>query len=625
MNELLDRFEMKTNFEGLIKLLAKNLYAEPSVFIRELIQNAHDSIVRRQMSEKNCAGYIDIHIVKHENKIVFVDNGIGMDEDDIRNFLSVIGSTGTGTTRNQQQGQGLDFNLIGQFGIGMLSAFVVASKVIVQTKKMGTERAFAWHNTGSTECLLYEDEKENVGTVINVYVNDEHRFVLNREYIQEAIRKYCDFIPFPINIDNQATVNIQNAPWHKTFHSEQEKTQAYELFLRRRFRELILDVIPIEISGTYEARGALFISDSLLPDIATAGKMDIFIRRMFVRSDDHEMLPVWAKFVQGIIDSPDLKPTAARDNIQRNEAAYEFIQDKLAEIIVNHLIDLAKNNPTKFKHINKTHHYHLKGMAASHHYFFEKISEFLLFETNRGQLSLQEVLKANESYKDDDGRIPVYYFKSKNSAPQFYSLANAKGWVVVNAGLIFEVPLLERFAYFNPEKIILEQLDTSDNPQMFERLSDDEQESFRILELEMENVLKRQGIERTWVRTRRFVPNELPAVLITTAETEADLKLKRLVEEADLLGFDDIAMETLKSGRKPPVYLSINANNMLIKQLAKSESYKQIDEQTRRVIIMGLYNSTLLYSHDLLDTNATQRIHKHFVQMIDLIVNMLGK
>lgn len=619
-NQLLEKFEMKTNFEGLIKLLAKNLYSEPNVFIRELIQNAHDSIVRRQIKEAELAGHIDVHINRDESKIVFLDNGIGMDEDDIKNFLSVIGSTGTGTTREEHLVEGLDFNLIGQFGIGMLSAFVVAQKVIVRTKKADTDKAFAWHNSGSTDCYLYHDEKQQPGTEISIFVSEDYKFVLNEEYIQEAIKKYCDFIPFPITINNQGTANIMNAPWHKEYiKSEEEKKAEYELFLKRRYKDLVLDIIPIEIDDIYKAKGVLYISDAILPDIITSGIVDIFVRRMFVRAGDREILPEWAKFVQGIIDSPDLKPTAARDNIQRNEAAYEFIKSKLGDIIVEHLIRLSQKEQAKFKKINKLHHYHLKGMAAAHHQFFEKVGHLLLFETNKGQLSLQEIVKKNTPRKEKDDRKPVYYFTSGFSAPQFFSLADAKEWVVINAAAIFEEPLIEKYAQINATKVYLERLDTSDDPKLFKRLTDEENEFYNLLELETESVLKNAGIDRISVRTRKFAPADLPSILITTAETEAEQKLRQLMNNIELLGFDEIAVEAYNTGRKSPVYLTLNASNALIQHLAKTDSYKSMDKKIRGIVLMGLYNSTLLYSQDMLDSDKIKQIHEHFIQMIQVI------
>lgn len=135
---------MKTNFEGLIRLLADGLYSTSDIFVRELVQNGHDSIVRREaLKETFYQGEISITYDSSEKSITFTDNGIGMDESDIENFLSVIGSTGTGISRGELEDM-FSEELIGQFGIGMLSSFLVASKVCVQTHKVNSDTAYQW-------------------------------------------------------------------------------------------------------------------------------------------------------------------------------------------------------------------------------------------------------------------------------------------------------------------------------------------------------------------------------------------------------------------------------------------------------------------------------------------------
>lgn len=624
MSKLIDKFDMQTNFEGLIKLLAKNLYSEPNVFIRELIQNSHDSIVRRMMEKRELKGYIDIFTSRTENKIIISDNGIGMDEKDIRRFLSVIGSTGTGTTKEQLKDKGLDLGLIGQFGIGMLSAFVVANKVIVKTKKQNNE-SLEWHNSGSMECSLYKGDKQETGTEIHIYINNDYEFVLDEDFIRETIRKYCDFIQFPINVNNNGTANIMNAPWHKIEIKNQGKLiNECEIFLRRRYRELVLEVIPVNINDVYKCKGALYISDSVLPDITSSGMVDIFVRRMFIRSSDKEMLPPWAKFIQGIIDSPDLKPTAARDNIQRNEAAYEFIQSKLGDIIVNHLTKLAETNPKKFQKINELHHYHIKGMAAAHRFFFEKIGMHLLFDTNKGLLSLNQIIEQTKANPEKANKKPIYYFSSRNSSSQFYSLGKAKDWIVINASSIFEEPLIEKFVYFNSDKVYAEQLDTSDDPNLFERLDANEEEHFQLLELEFESILKNMGLDKVKVRTRKYDPSEIPAIIINNAETEAEQKLKLLMNEINLMGFDDIASEAVKATKNKPVFLSLNANNLLIKTLATTQSYKNMRKPIRNEVIGSVYNSALLFARDTLKEENFKEIHQQFVRLIELVIQELN-
>ena len=620
MSTPVDKFKMETNFEGLIQLLAKNLYPEPDVFVRELIQNAHDSIVRRLEVEPDLAGHIDVDYDISSHTITFRDNGIGMDQQDIKEFLAVIGSTGTGTARQQllEQGKEVAYKLIGQFGIGMLSAFVVANKVIVRTRKLGSEEAFAWHNEGSTDCELYSDDKQQVGTETIVNVGGDYTFILDEKRLRDAIIKYCDFVPFPINLNNQGPINAIEAPWHRThWSSEAEKEASYKLFLNRRYPDIPLDVIPIEINEPFKARGALYISDRHVPDVNTTGVIDIFVRRMFVRANDNTFLPPWAKFVRGIIDSPDLEPTAARDNIQRNHPSFEFLQKRLGEIIVERLSYLAQKEPNKFRQINLWHHYHLKGMAFYYDDFFDQVAGMLLVETNKGQMSLQDYLTKNAPKPGTDNKAPIYYFAYQGAAAQFYRLADARSWVVINAGQRFEEELLEKYARRNDLTVHLERLDATDDPELFQRLDKIEEERFRQLELDMEGHLRRLGLSNTSVRMRRFAPSDLPAVIILTPESEAEEKLRHMVTQPWFMeSMEEIAREALEQSKRRPLYLSLNVANPLIQKLAEVDRKDVMVQE----IMTGIYNSAILYSQNLLTQYNAEVIHGQFVRLFDRLI-----
>lgn len=615
---------METNFEGLIQLLAKSLYPEPDVFVRELIQNGHDSIVRRRELDRFVEGRIDIELDSVKRALLFRDNGIGMDRQDIKDFLSVIGSTGTGTARKQlqEEGRGAAYNLIGQFGIGMLSAFVVAEKVVVRTRKLNGKEAFAWHNYGSIDCELYRDDLPEVGSEIAVIIGPEYTYLLDEKRVREAIVKYCDFIPFRITLNGQGPVNVIDAPWHRDhWTSPAEKEATYQQFLNRRYPDVPLDVIPVEINEPFQARGALYITDRNTPGMNTTGTVEIFVRRMFVKSGEMNLLPVWAKFIRGVLDSPDLQPTAARDNIQSNHPSFAFFQKRLGEIIVDRLTYLAEKEPNKFRRINQWHHYHLKGMAHYYDEFFDRVGELLLFQTNKGEMSLQEYLGKNAPRPDREGKVPIYFFAYEGAAAQFYKLAEARNWVVINAGLAFEEELLEKYARLHHRTVHLERLDTTDDPQLFQRLDPGEEARFRQLELDLEGNLRRfGGLGTVSVRMRRFDPVTLPAVIIVTPETEAEQKLKNVVTQPWFMeSLEDVAREAIEQSKQRPLYLQLNAANVLIQKLA---DMPESDRRGREVIevMMGLYNSAILYSHNLLTRQNAEAMHGQFIRLLDALV-----
>jgi molecular chaperone HtpG len=340
--------------------------------------------------------------------------------------------------------------------------------------------------------------------------------------------------------------------------------------------------------------------------------VDIYVRRMLIRASDDTLLPSWAKFVRGVIDTPDLQPTAARDQIQRTHPSFDYLQRRLGEIVVERLSFLAEFDPQKFARINLWHHYHLKGMAFYHDEFFERVGELLLFETSRGLMSLRRYLAENAAHAGSDGRVPIYYFAYRGAATQFYRLAEARGWAVLNAGYAFEEDLLRKYAERYADRVRLERVDATDDPELFGRLEADEEERFRQLELDVEGHLFRSGARDVRVQVRRFAPVDLPAVIIETPETEAERKLNDRLTALTLTdAFDDIAKEALEQSRRRPQMVSLNADNALVRRLLTEDRRNPLV----REVMLGVYHSALLYSHNMLTQNSAELIHAHLVRL----------
>jgi molecular chaperone HtpG len=611
-----EHFRMETDFEGLIQLLAKHLYSEPDVFVRELIQNCNDAIERRVEQEKDLAGRIEVTVNDGDRTIIFRDNGVGMDEVDIKKFLSVIGASGTlkAMQKMQEQGRAAADRLIGQFGIGFLSAFLVAERVEVRTRKTGTQAAFKWQNSGSLDCELLNYEMSQPGTEIVVLVAKDKTYILDERRLAQVIRKYCDFIPTPILLNGKGPINELDIPFYRThWDSPEEKRVRYDMFVRRRYPDMPLDVIPVEIDGPYQASGVLMISDRSIPDIETSGVMEVLIRRMFIKAEDTNLLPAWAKFVRGVIDSKDLEPTAARDSYKMEHPSVAHITRRLGEIIVERLTYLSKEEPHKFQRINQWHHYHLKGMATIHADFFRQVAGLLLFETNHGQMSLETYLTKNAPRPDLGNKVPIYFFSSLGSSAQFKRMADARDLTVINAGHVFEEEFLGKYQDEHTATTILVRLDTGDDPLLFQRLSPAEEDRFSGLQNDLQGHLGHIGSQNVRVRMRRFQPADVPAVVIASRRTEQETKVRNILARAALVSSaEGILEEMLNEDRELPLFMNLNADNRLIQKLS------ELNRQTpiARSVMTGLYNCAIVHSHNLLTEHNTRVMHDQFLGLL---------
>ncbi len=616
--------KMKTSFNGLVKLLAKSLYPEADVFIRELIQNAHDSIALRRVDDPNLAGRIRIFTDPAKRTISFEDNGRGMDRNDIEELLSTIGRSGTGEATAALREHHKAVETIGQFGIGLLSAFVAAERIDVYTRKQGDDTAWHWSNQGGEDYDLEPYSGEQLpGTRVVVSLQPDRTSHLDEDAIKKTVRKYADFVPFPIDVNGNGPINAIDAPWHKpraVWGSDKEYRSALRDFVNKRYPDFALLVIPVDFDSP-RAHGVLYISDRHVPGINTTGVVDVYQERMAIRAADQELLPDWAKFVRGVIDSPDLQPTAARDNLIK-DGNYHRLRDALGKLIVQALIELSREDHKRFLRLCDWHHYHLKGMALHNEDFYTAVIEHLPFETNKGHLTLPQIV-AKQPAKTGD-RIPLYYFSYGFDSNQFNELCDARGLIAINTGRRFDEELVYRYAGQHEKTVERRQLDSFDSADLYAHLDAEESQRFYPLEASLRRALERVGILRVNPTTRRFLPSSMSGVILNTKQIEAREQMEALLNQPFLIeGLGDMAEQMRADLRNQPLDLFLNADNPLVRRLA---ARTDLDDLHYQPLLIGLYNNAVLYSqHRMTPENARifyYQIQAHMERTLELEVKL---
>jgi molecular chaperone HtpG len=608
--------EFQIDLQGLIKLLAKNLYAEADVFVREMLQNAHDSVKRRRelQSEGVPSGEVRVKVDRTAGTITFTDNGAGMTEQEVREYLSTIGRSGTDAFRQdllQKGRQATDVTVIGQFGIGLLSAFIVADRVVVETRSWQKDNpAWRWESSGEKTYNLQPGERQDPGSSVTLFITDKYRDMLLLEEMRKAIRKYADFLPVGIYVnDDEATANAVNAPWHKQYASEKEELLEMSIFVARRFPDNPLSTIPIHIKSPYKVDGVLYVSDNRIPDVNTTGLVDIYQSRMFVMEGNRDMLPSWAKFVRGIIDSPALTLTASRDAVQQ-DAVQKEIKEQLGEAVIAHLVGLSKEDPDKFQRLCDWHHYHLKGMALRDDTFFQSVSDLIPFETNQGPMNLKRYFE--EAKRLGQSGSDLLYFDERGSATQFYMLCEARGLLVVDASQVFEDDFLERYGRMHPE-IKLRQLNIGESDFIFEPLSADEQSEFRRLEQEF---MRGMPDRRSVAKAVKFKPESIPALSVMSAAAKNQAKLKQAGENVVLPEeVRNLLKDVLQGERSVPIVLYLNASNPMIQQLAKMPSTEDVQDA-----YMAIYNNSIMLINQVLTPQSAELMFKSFTKVVERMI-----
>ena len=668
---------IQIELEGLITLLARNLYADPDVFLREMLQNAHDSITkRRELADMGAGeavppGQIRIAIDRDAQALRIHDNGSGLTEQEIHDYLATIGRSGTDELRQQlrvgrDDGRGSvrerAIDLIGQFGIGLLSAFIVADEVEVVTRASGAS-GYRWRSTGSRDYSVEPADKREVGTTVVLRLRPTKARYLEHGRLARIVRRYADFLGVPVFIDepdadrgsDEATeaedgggevpVNAVHAPWHREHDDEHQRRHAVADFWDRRFPdEVALDVLALSDSFHYidperpeqprhaQVHGVLAITDRHVPDVNTRGTVDLYISRMFICSGNRDILPPWARFIQGVLECDGLLPNAARDNVVRN-AALEALGQHLGQRIIAWLSELSSHHPERFKRIMRWHSYHILAMSVqdAHDDFFRAIADMVPLSTDRGPLTMPEYLQAmadapevpsvnlpGQKGGEDETAVArgqaVYYITESGSARQYFMLCAARGLRVFDCGEPFAERFLFRYRDSWPERVHLRQLDIAQSAAIFSPLEEAESERFQALALAYKQLF---ADGRVLVRIERYAPTEIPAVITEARDSRSRRQMQDLVVNPTVPGFlRDMVTDFLEQ-REDPVTLHLNADNPTVQRLAAGT----LGEATSRVALMTLHNNAMMLAGRSLPGDAMRAMFAQYNELIDLVLS----
>ena len=622
--------------EGLIQLLAQNLYADPDVFLREMIQNAHDSITRRaelaaERGEPDPPSpRIQVVADPDAQQIRIHDNGSGLTRDEIDGYLSTIGRSGTNELRQRiaAADRTRTVELIGQFGIGLLSAFIVAERVTVVTKAAGHD-ALAWQSTGGRNYQVEPADRAQVGTTVTLQVSPAHSRYLERGRLESIIRTYADFIGMPVYVnDDGDPTNAVHAPWHRKYPTENDRDLAYRDFWSRKFAdEHALHVFAVDESfrwpdaeqpggeGTGRVRGVLAITDRHVPDVNARGTVDVYVSRMFIGAANREVLPSWARFLQGVVECNELTPNAARDNVMRN-GALAAAQKVLGQRIVRELTELSLRQRDRFIDIMRWHSYHVLAMSVQdeHEEFFRAVANLMPLESDQGPVTVGEYLLT--APERPDGSRNIHYITERGSANQFFLLASARGIRVINCDEPFAERFLEKYARTWPQRVRLTRMDLAGSQAIFEPLPPEERAWFAGLERACAELLPaRQFV----ARVSKFLPEELPAVLTETRDSRNRREMAQVASHLAVPAYLRNLVQGFLEEEPEQLTLHLNAGNPTIRKLAARHDLA--DEVSKHALV-ALYNNALMLLARSLPVDTVQTMVAQQNQVIALLLSL---
>lgn len=421
----------------LLDLMIHSLYSNKEIFLRELISNASDAIDHLRFDALSDASLyeqetdfkIRVSYDKEARTITVADNGIGMTRAEVIENIGTIAKSGTreffqSLTGDQQK----DANLIGQFGVGFYSSFVVADRVTVTTRRAGlsAEHGVHWESDGQGEYSLETVEKPSRGTEIVLHLREGEDDLLNGFRLRTVIRKYSDHIMLPIVMKSEAedkkgedeVINKASALWTRprVEISEQEYNEFYK-HVAHDFTDP-LAYIHSRMEGTLEYTLLLYIPSRAPFDLWTPGfhhGVKLYVRRVFIMDDAEKLMPRYMRFVRGVIDSNDLPLNVSRELLQQNKMI-DTIRSNSVKKVLSLLTDLAANNQEKYATFWKEFGRVLKEGLLEDHTNHETLIKLLRFATTTSGSEQQEVSLEDYVSRVKEGQDKIYYIVADSYA-----------------------------------------------------------------------------------------------------------------------------------------------------------------------------------------------------------------
>lgn len=577
-----DKFEFQTEVNDLLNLMIHSLYSNKEIFLRELISNSNDALDKlnylcltdEKYKSLSYTLRIDIKVDEKAKTLTISDNGIGMDKDELIANLGTIARSGTKGFMQSLSGDAKkDSSLIGQFGVGFYSAFMVASKIEVISKRALSEKAYKW-TSDAKSYEIEEASKDGFGTDIILHLNDDE--FANSWRIEEIVKKYSNHIPYPIFMDKESYVAPKEGEKEGTYESKNEqinkanalwrlsksslKEQDYNDFYKQISHDSSdpLLYIHTKAEGKIEYSTLFYVPSTEPFDLFRVdyqSGVKLYVKRVFITDDAKELLPPYLRFIKGVIDVEDLPLNVSREILQEN-AIMRSVKEQSVKKILSELAKVKDNDREKYIKFYKLFGKVLKEGLYGFNAEKEQILDICLFKSSKrdGLISLKEY---KEAMKEDQKSI--YYISGNNE------------------NMLRNSPLLESFKKNDIEVLIMdEEIDTIVMPMVneFDKTPLKSVSHADINdEIKNDEKVDESKVANTLVKMKEILKDEVKDVRLSS----------RLSSSAAVLIYDkndpDYAMQEMlkqmgQGANAPKVkpILEINADHEIFAKLEKNEA-----------------------------------------------------
>ncbi len=606
--------KINVSVENIFPLIKKFLYSDQEIFLRELVSNATDALTK--LSHMSSIGEIkgdignlglEIKVNKKEKTLHIIDNGVGMTSEEVKKYINDVAFSGAEEFLEKYKDKKEDAGIIGHFGLGFYSSFMVADKVEIITKSYKDESAAHWICDGSPEYSLKKSQKEERGTEIILHISKDSKDYLEESKITELLNKYNKFMPFPIKfgtkeetinkdekgeksetktVDN--IINITNPAWTKT--PSDLKDEDYKNFYKElypfQFDEPLFH-IHLNVDYPFNLTGILYFPKISNDLNIQKDRIQLYQNQVFVTDNVEGIVPEFLALLKGVIDSPDIPLNVSRSYLQ-SDTSVKKITNYITRKVADKLNSIFKNDrkslEEKWNDIKVVIEY---GMLTEDK-FYDKAEEFNLYPTvDEKYLTYPELeKKIKKSQTDKDGNLIILYAQNKDDQHSYIKNAKEKGYEV----LLLDSPIIshliqkfeskkEKVKFTRVDSDALENLINKEDNKV-SKLNDEEKEKLKPM---IEDVVSE---EKYTVQLEPMDSNSLPFML---AQPEFMRRMK------DMQQTGGGAM-----GSFPEMYtLIVNTNHELIGKILNTRTENKRKRLIKQSIDLAKLSQSTLKGEEL--------------------------
>ncbi|SHF14303.1 HSP90 family protein [Dysgonomonas macrotermitis] len=560
-----NKYLFQVNLKGMIELLSEHIYSAPNVFVREVLQNGMDAATARRTIDEHHQGEINIYINKVDGlpQVIFEDNGIGLSENEVHQFLSVIG-------QSSKRGDFNEKDYIGKFGIGMLSCLVVSNEIIVETRSLIKDEAVCWKGKADgTYTVERIENMEKPGTRVILHPKKEWLPLFEKAELKKNILYFGNALPITIRLisDGETEMLVDKTPVWLSPESTKEELLSYG---KDAFNINFLDAFPLH-SHAGEIDGVAYIMPHKV-QFSGSKQHKIYLKRMFLCEQANNLLPEWSSFVKCIINTNELRPTASRESLMDDEIMKEA-KKELSNSFKDYLKVLTLKDTGKLGEIINIHHMFIKALAVEDRSLLKLFVDYIPFETNKGHIPFVSIKSYNEV---------IYYTPSLDDFRQIRRIAGSQGKTVINAAYSFEADLIQQIKITFPE-IKIEKITPQDILDTLADVAVSEDEAYMRFEKRANDLLKQQYCK---AQLKQFDPVDTPAIYVANDEAMSNKNLQSLSTAGN--PFAATLQNFIKKEDNMPT-LCFNKDNEIVKNLIAIE-----DEPLFNSIVHIMYVQALM-------------------------------